>query len=78
MSKFHAAEDFDRDLINVDERIQDKALKEYYSKIVMSSEHKQKILSSCIMFSRKVKPVIAALFVVCYWSAGLKNYYRIE
>ena len=78
INNFHASEDFDRDLVNIDERIQDKALKEYYSRIVMSSEYKQKILSGCIMFFRKVKPVIAALYVICYWSAGLKNNYRIE
>ena len=67
-----------RDLTNIDERVQDKALKEYYSLVVITSDHKRMILTSCIMFSRKVKPLIAATFVVCYWSAGLHNYYRIE
>ena len=67
-----------RDLTNIDERVQDKALKEYYSRVVLTSDHKRMILASCIMFSRKVKPFIAATFVVCYWSAGLYNYYRIE
>ena len=78
MNKFHSAEGYDNDLTNIDERIQDKALKDYYKRIVITSDTKRKILAGCIMFSRKVKPIIATTFVVCYWSAGLHNYYRIE
>ena len=78
MNKFLPDEGFNRDLVHIDERVQDHALKEYYSKIVITSEHKRRILASCIMFSRQVKPVIAVIFVVSYWTAGLWNYYRVE
>ena len=78
MNKFKTDEGYDRDLVHVDERIQDNALKEYYDRIVITSDHKRRILSGCIMFSRQVKPVIAVIFVVSYWSAGLWNYYRLE
>ena len=78
MNKFQTGEGFNKDLVSIDERKQDNALKEYYSKIVITSDTKKMVLSSCIMFSRQVKPVIAAIFVISYWSAGLWNYYRIE
>ena len=78
LNKFKTDEGYDRDLVHVDERIQDNALKEYYDRIVITSDHKRRILSGCIMFSRQVKPVIAVIFVVSYWSAGLWNYYRLE
>ena len=71
-------EGYDRDLVHIDERIQDNALKNYYNNIVIPSNHKRRILSGCIMFSRQVKPVIAVSFVVSYWAAGLWNYYRLE
>ena len=69
---------FDKNLISRKEQVQDQALKDYYKRIVITSDTKRKILAGCIMFSRKVKPIIATTFVVCYWSAGLHNYYRIE
>ena len=78
MNKFKTDEGYDRDLVHVDERIQDNALKNYYDRIVITSDHKRRILAGCIMFSRQVKPVIAVIFVVSYWSAGLWNYYRLE
>ena len=78
MNSFQPEEGYDRDLVHKDERIQDKALKEYYARIVITSDHKRRILAGCIMFSRQVKPVIAVIFVVSYWSAGLWNYYRLE
>ena len=78
MNKIQPEEGYDRDLVSIDEKKQDKALKEYYRKIVITSDTKRKILSSCIMFSRQIKPVIAAIFVISYWSAGLWNYSRVE
>ena len=69
---------YDKDLVSIDEKKQDNALKEYYRKVVITSDTKKRILSGCIMFSRQVKPVIAALFVISYWSAGLWNYSRVE
>ena len=78
MNKFKTDEGYDRDLVHVDERIQDNALKEYYNRIVITSDHKRRILAGCIMFSRQVKPVIAVIFVLSYWSAGLWNYSRLE
>ena len=78
MNKIQPEEDYDRDLVSIDEKKQDKALKEYYRKIVITSDTKKKILSGCIMFSRQIKPVIAAIFVISYWSAGLWNYSRVE
>ena len=78
VKKFLPEEGYDRDLVSIDEKKQDNALKEYYSKILITSDTKQRILSSCIKFSRQVKPVIATIFVISYWSAGLWNYYRVE
>ena len=78
MNKFKTDEGYDRDLVHVDERIQDNALKDYYDRIVITSDHKRRILAGCIMFSRQVKPVIAVIFVLSYWSAGLWNYSRLE
>ena len=71
-------EGFNRDLIHKDERIQDKALKAYYANFEINSEQKRKILNVCINFSRKIKPVIAAIFVISYWAAGLWNYNKME
>ena len=78
MNKFQPEEGYNRDLVHKDERIQDKALKEYYNRIQITSDRKRMILAGCIMFSRKVKPVIALVFVICYWSAGFWNYNRTE
>ena len=78
MNKFKTDEGYDRDLVHVDERIQDNALRDYYDRIVITSDHKRRILAGCIMFSRQVKPVIAVIFVLSYWSAGLWNYSRLE
>ena len=63
INKITPEEDYDRDLVSIDEKKQDKALKEYYRKIVITSDVKKRILSGCIMFSRQIKPVIAAIFV---------------
>ena len=71
-------EGFDRDLIHKNERIQDRALKDYYRNAKAQTEQKRNILNACIMFSRRVKPVIAVVFVICYWSAGLWNYKKME
>ena len=78
MNKIQPEEGYDGDLVSIDEKKQDNALKEYYRNIVITSDNKRWILSSCIMFSRQVKPVIAVIFVVSYWTAGLWNYYRLE
>ena len=78
LKKFNPDEGYNRDLVHKDERIQDNALKEYYNNIVITSDTKRNILSGCIMFSRQIKPVIAVIFVICYWSAGLWNYSRVE
>ena len=77
-NKLHEEKGFNRDLVHIDERIQDNALKEYYDNITITSDHKRKILAACVMFSRQVKPVIAVIFVVSYWAAGIHNYYRVE
>ena len=69
---------FNMDLVSRDERVQDQALKDYYKNILLTSDHKQKILACCVVFSRQVKPVIAVIFVISYWSAGIWNYHRLE
>ena len=68
---------FDKNLVSVLEGVQDKALREYYSKVKLTKK-KEKILQRCINFSRRVKPVVAVIFVIVYWVSGLKNYQRIE
>ena len=78
LNKFNSDEGYNRDLVHKDERTQDHALREYYNNIVITSDHKRNILAGCIMFSRQIKPVIAVIFVICYWSAGLWNYSRVE
>ena len=78
LKEFQSEEGYNRDLVHIDERVQDNALRDYYNNIVITSDHKRKILAGCIRFSRQVKPVIAVIFVVSYWSAGLWNYYRLE
>ena len=62
-------------LVNVDERIQDKALKEFYSTSVVKNE---KIMNACIFFSRKIKIVIIISFVFIYWGSGLYRSTQME
>ena len=71
-------ETFNKDLVHKDERIQDAALREYYAQFKMTSQQKLTILNACISFSRKIKPVIAIVFVIWYWAAGLLNYNKME
>ena len=68
---------FDKNLVSVQEQVQDKALREYYSKVKLTKE-KEKLMRRYMNFSRRVKPVIALLFVTVYWVSGLVNYQRME
>jgi len=69
---------YNYDLVHINEKKQDDARKEFYLKNTTESAQKRKILTRCINFSRRIKPVIAFIFVVVYWFQGLKNYNRIE
>ena len=74
---------FDKNLVSVQEQVQDNALREYYSKVKLEEEkltkEKQKIMDRCVMFSRRIKPVIALIFYVTfYWASGLLNYQKME
>ena len=68
---------FDKNLVSVQEQVQDKALREHYSKVKLTKE-KQKSMDRCIMFSRRIQPTIALIFVTCYWVSGLVNYQKLE
>ena len=63
--------------MSVKEQVQDKALREYYSKVKLTKE-KQKQMDRCVLFSRKTKPFIAFVFITVYWVSGLLNYQRME
>ena len=73
----HGTPAFDKNLVSVHEGVQDKALKAYYSKVKLTKE-KQKVMDRCILFSRKIKPLIAIVFVTIYWVSGLLNYQKME
>ena len=62
---------FNKDLVSNDEKIQDNALKEYYRNVTITSNDKKMILNVCIMISQQIKPVVALIFVIWYWSSGL-------
>ena len=68
---------FDKNLVSVKEQVQDKALREYYSKVKLT-KGKQKVMNRCILFSRKIKPFIAIVFITVYWVSGLLNYQKME
>ena len=68
---------FDKNLVSVQEQVQDKALREYYSKVKLTKE-KEKLMKRYMTFSRRVKPVIALLFIIIYWVSGIINYRRME
>ena len=68
---------FDKNLVSVQEQVQDKALREYYSKVKITKE-KEKLMKRYMNFSRRVKPVIALLFIIIYWVSGIINYRRME
>ena len=68
---------FDKNLVSVKEQVQDKALKEYYSKVKLTKA-KQKVMDRCILFSRKIKPLIAFVFISVCWVSGLLNYQNME
>ena len=68
---------FDKNLVSVHEQVQDQALRAYYSKVKLTKE-KQKVLDRCILFSRKIKPAIAVVFITVYWFSGLLNYQKME
>ena len=59
------------------EQVQDKALKEYYSKVRLTKE-RRRMMERCIWFSRRVKPAIALVFLTFYWVSGLNNYQKME
>ena len=68
---------FDKNLVSVQEQVQDAALRDYYSKVRLTKE-KQKLMDRCILFSRKIKPFIAIVFITVYWFSGLLNYQKME
>ena len=68
---------FDKNLVSVQEQVQDKALRDYYSKVKLTKE-KQKTMDRCILFSRRIKPFIALVFVSFYWVSGIMNYQKSE
>ena len=53
------------DLVHNDELKQDTA------NIQVKNKTKKRIMDGCILFSRKIKPVIAVIFITVYWGAGL-------
>ena len=68
---------FDKNLVSVQEQVQDKALKDYYAKVKLTKE-KQILMRRYMNFSRRVKPVVALLFIIIYWVSGLINYQRMK
>ena len=66
------------DLVHNDEIIQDAALKQYYANVRVKDKNQRKIMDGCIMFSRRIKPVIAIIFVIVYWGAGLWRSSQIQ
>ena len=56
---------FDKNLVSVQDQVQDKALQKYYSKVKLSKEERT-TMDRCVMFSRRIKPVIALIFVTFY------------
>ena len=68
---------FDKNLISRKEQVQDQALKDYYKRVKVTAS-KAKVMKRCIFFSRKVKPMIALIFIGSYWFGGLQNYKRME
>ena len=67
-----------KDLVHNDELIQDDALKRYYANVNVKDKTQKMIMEGCILFSRKIKPVIAIIFVIVYWGAGLWRSAQIE
>ena len=63
--------------MSVKEQVQVKALREYYSKVKLTKK-KQKQMDRCVLFSRKIKPFIAFVFITVYWVSGLLNYQKME
>ena len=57
------------------EAIQTEALKEYYKKIDATNKNKKRIIFFK-KFSKVYYPFFCVVFVVTFWTFGLKNYYE--
>ena len=68
---------FDKNLVSVREEVQDKALRDFYSKVKVA-KGKRKVMDRCVMFSRRVKPALGFTFIAVYWVSGLINYQKME
>ena len=67
-----------KDLVYNDELIQDDAPKQYYTNVNVKDKTQRMVMEGCILSSRKIKPVIAIIFVIVYWGAGLWRSAQIE
>ena len=65
-----------QDLISVNEVVQDAARKDYYNKLKLGQQ--QKKIDRYLFIAHQVNPTVASWFVVCYWTAGMLNYFMFS
>jgi len=65
-----------KDLVSVDEKVQQKALKSFYDRVDVDNKRK-KHLERCQRFTLVYNPMLALIFVAAYWIIGLFHAYIV-
>ena len=61
--------------MNIDERVQQEALREFYNK-ADKKKKKTMLLKKLRHFSLVVNPLVCVGFVIVFWVAGMRQYYQ--
>ena len=64
------------DLIDINEKKQQKALKAYYEALREEKNRKEQKVKKLKRFTLVVNPMICIAFVIIYWIVGLNHYYQ--
>ena len=64
------------ELVNIDERRQQAAMKEFYEDEALK-EHNRNRIQSLKTFSKVINPILCLGFVFAFWAVGLHHAYKI-
>ena len=62
-------------MVNIDERRQQAALKEFYEREALK-EHNKKRIQSLKTFTKEINPIVCVGFVFAFWAVGLHHSFR--
>ena len=64
-----------RELVNVDEQKQTRALQEFYENEGLKQKNEKRI-KNLKTFSKVINPLFCIGFVIIFWAVGMQHYYQ--